>query len=64
MSLEPLELERHLYSLLRHILQLCAIDAATKTIAGQRWARALIGIVLPPVSSTWETGALLIFLNA
>jgi hypothetical protein len=59
LALEPLELERHLYSLLRHVLQLSSIDAAARAIAGPRWARVLVAIVLPPVSPAWDSGGCL-----
>ncbi len=48
-----------MYSLLRHVLQLSSIDAAARAIAGPRWARVLVAIVLPPVSPAWDSGGCL-----
>ena len=56
-GLEPLELERHLYQLLRHVLQLCTIEEAVATFGDRRWVKAVLGVVIPPTAPQWDSGA-------
>ena len=54
--MEPLELEHHLFMLLRHLWQLCAIDAAVGTLSEPRWVVALLNVILNPSTPPREAG--------